>query len=116
HHALARQPSQDGQPSPMTAWGRTPRPLVARRAGVEAGHRRGDAGLVDKDQLLGVDLPDPLAKHRPFLLDVGAVLLAGAKRLFYATTQTAAGRGTASAGLLAVARCATNCSRYSSSV
>src|SRR3954469_16067129 len=66
----------------MTAWGRTLRPLVARRAGGEAGHPRGEAGLVDKDQVLGLDLPDPLAKDRPFLLDVGAILLTGAQRLF----------------------------------
>src|SRR5215210_5677741 len=66
----------------MAARGRAPRPLVARRAGIKAGHRRGDAGLVNKDQVLGVDLPDPFAKDRPLLLDVGAILLAGAQRLF----------------------------------
>src|SRR5215210_4570627 len=66
----------------MAARGRAPRPLVARRAGIKAGHRRGDAGLVDKDQVLGVDLPDLLAEDRPLLLDVGAILLAGVERLF----------------------------------
>src|SRR5215210_3763900 len=66
----------------MAARGRAPRPLVARRAGIKAGHRRGDAGLVDKDQVLGVNLPDPFAKDRPLLLDVGAILLAGVERLF----------------------------------
>jgi hypothetical protein len=36
------------------------------------------ADLVDKDQVLGRDLPDLLAKDRPLLLDVGTILLAGA--------------------------------------
>ena len=48
-----------------------------RRAGIKAGHRRGDAGFVDKDQILDVDLPDPFAERRALLLDIGAILLAG---------------------------------------
>jgi hypothetical protein len=66
-------------------------------ARVEAGHRCGNAGLVDEDQVLWIDLPDPLAKDRPFLLDVGAILLAGA-RSFCAKARAAAKRGMASAG------------------
>ena len=101
----------------MTARGRTPRPLVARRAGVEAGHCRGDAGLVDKDQVLGLDLPDSLAKYRPFLLDVGAVLLAGAPRLFLRHNPNRR-RARHSVGRLTRGRPvrAANCSLYSSSV
>jgi hypothetical protein len=36
------------------------------------------AGLVDKDQLFGVKLPDLLAENGLLRLDVGAILLAGA--------------------------------------
>jgi hypothetical protein len=75
-----------------------PSRVPAHRAGIEAGHRRGDAALVEKDQVLGVELPDPLAEDRPLLLEVVTILLAGAQRLFYATTRAAARRGTGSAG------------------
>jgi len=76
-HPLAGERTQDGQPLPA-ARGRAARPLAARGTGVAAGHCGGDAGLVDKDQLLGVELSDPLAEDRPLRLDIGAVLLAGA--------------------------------------
>jgi hypothetical protein len=58
----------------------------------------GDAGLVEEDQLLGIELPDPLAEDRPLRLDVGTIVLAGAQRLFCAAAQAAPGRGTGSAG------------------
>ena len=57
-------------------------PLAARGAGIAAGHRGGDAGLVEEDQFLGFDLPDLVAEDGSLRLDVGAVLLAGAKGLF----------------------------------
>jgi hypothetical protein len=98
HHALAGKRAQDGQPSPVAARRRTPRPRAIEGAGIAAGQRGGDPCLVDKDQVLGVDLSDPFAKDRPFLLDVGTILLASAQRLFLRRSRAAAARGTGSAG------------------
>src|SRR4051794_34523960 len=55
---------------------------LSPRAGIERGHRRGNAALVEEDQVLGVELPHPFAEDRPLRLDVGAIALAGAQRLF----------------------------------
>jgi hypothetical protein len=73
NHSRAGERAQGTQPPPEAAPGGTPHPLASRRAGIEAGHRGGNAALVDKDQLLWVDPPDPRATDRPFLLDVGAI-------------------------------------------
>jgi hypothetical protein len=56
--------------------------LAPRCSGKAPGHRGRDRGLVDEDEVLGVELLDPLAKDRPLLGNVGLVLLAGADRLF----------------------------------
>src|SRR4051812_9135756 len=71
---------------------------LSPRAGIERGHRRGNAALVEEDQVLGVELPHPFAEDRPLRLDVGALALAGAQRLFCAIARAAAGPGTGSAG------------------
>ena len=75
-HPLARERPQDAQPPPATR-GRTVCALAARGTGIEAGHCRGDAGLVDKDQRLGVKLPDLLAEDGSLRLNVGAIPFAG---------------------------------------
>ena len=76
-HPLARERPQEAQPPPA-ARRRTVRARAARGTGIAAGHCRGDAGLVDKDQLFGIKLPDLLAEDSPLRLDIGAILLAGA--------------------------------------
>src|SRR4051812_43919215 len=70
-----------GQPPPAARGGAVC-PLAAPRAGIERGHRGGNAALVEEDQVLGVELPHPSAEDRPLRLDVGAIALAGAQHLF----------------------------------
>ena len=97
HHPLAAECPQDSQPPPA-ARGRAGCPLATRGARVAAGHRCGDAGLVNKNQVLGVELPYPLAEDRALRLDIGPIPLAGAQRLFCAAARAAAACGTGSAG------------------
>jgi hypothetical protein len=57
-------------------------PLAARGTGITAGHCGGDAGLVEEDQLLRLELPNLLAEGGPLRLDIGAISLAGTQGLF----------------------------------
>ena len=57
-------------------------PPAARRAAIEAGHLGAGAGLVDEDQLVGIDeglcRPPDAATRR----DIRTILLGGTERLF----------------------------------
>jgi hypothetical protein len=90
--------------------------LAAPRPGIETGHRRGDAGLVEKDQALGVELPDPLAEDRPLRLDVGAIPFAGAQRLFAPQSEPPQGAAQGWPADLRPPVRSANCSLYSSRV
>jgi hypothetical protein len=56
--------------------------LAARRARIKPRQLGADAGLVEKDEVLGCDALDLLGKGGAFGNDIGAVLLARPERLF----------------------------------
>ena len=66
----------------MAEWGLGEEPPAARGSAVKPGHFGAGAGLVDEDELVGIDkgtrrLPDAAARR-----DIRAILLAGAECLF----------------------------------
>jgi len=57
-------------------------PSAARRATIEPGHLGAGAGLVDKDELVGIDIAPRRLPDAPPRRDIRAVLLARAECLF----------------------------------
>ena len=58
-------------------------PLAPRRTGVEAGHRLMAARFIEKDAVVRSEWFNGILKRGPLPLDVGPLLLGGAKRFFY---------------------------------
>ena len=58
-------------------------PLAPRRTGVEAGHRLMATRFIEKDEVVRSKRLDGVLKRGPLPLDVGPLLLGGAKRFFY---------------------------------
>jgi len=79
---LTPQRGDEGGGLPVAEWRLGEEPPAARGAAIEPGHLGAGAGLVDKDELVGIDigprrLPDPAPRR-----DIRAVLFARAERLF----------------------------------
>jgi len=86
HHrrgqAAAPQRSDEGSGLPVTERGLGQETPAAQRAAVQPGHLGAGAGLVDEDELVGIDeglrrAPDPAPRG-----DIRAVLLGGVECLF----------------------------------
>jgi hypothetical protein len=58
-------------------------PLAPRRPGVEAGHRLMAARFIEKDEVVRSERCNGILKRGPLPLDVGPLVLGGAKRFFF---------------------------------
>lgn len=83
----------------MPAGDAADRGLAARSTGMGSGQAGIEAALVEADEVVGINPADHLgAPRRPRGGDIGALLLARAKRLFRAAARHAAAPGTAMRG------------------
>ena len=60
----------------------SPATLSLERTATQPSHFRGEAGLIHEDQLLRVQIRLFLKPAQPFQEYIGAILLAGVRRLF----------------------------------
>jgi len=75
-------PEHGEMPAPID-WLASQGPLAPRRTGVEAGHRLMAARFIEKDEVLRSEWLNGVLKRGPLPLDVGPLVLGGAKRFFY---------------------------------
>jgi hypothetical protein len=68
----------------MTMRHADPEPFATRAAAAAARHVGRGPGLVDEDEAFGIEIGLTVEPVLPALQDVGAVLLAGMRRLFLA--------------------------------
>ena len=74
-HAGQPQRAGEGSGLPVAMRHAGPATLAARRSSTQAGHLRGQAGLVDEDQLRRIEIELAVEPVAAALQDVGAILL-----------------------------------------